>query len=157
MTANGFGMAVYSVREWMDTRGFPRTQIPALPREVSKAQANEFARSLRNLLDPVAIESEFRNRTAMVLEELAEMFEAIGDGNLPAYADAVTDLLWVVISIGVATGLPLEDLWSLVADANFDKEVGGTKPPGWRSPQAGITALLKEKGGITCRTDSQIQ
>jgi len=151
------GMAVEDVTTWMDTRGFPRTHIPAVPREVDQRTATDFAEKLRSLHEDATSDSAFRCRTAMILQELAEMFEAIATDNVVKYADAVTDLLWVVISVGVSTGLPIKELWELVVVANFQKEIGGVKPDNWVSPNERMLDLLTEKGGVSCLESTPIQ
>jgi predicted HAD superfamily Cof-like phosphohydrolase len=89
----------------------------------------------------------FAFRMKLVDEELAEFKAAHTDSNMMEAADALVDLVYVVMGTAVAMGLPWDQLWSSVQFANMNKvraphpntsKRGSTldviKPAGWRPP-----------------------
>lgn len=86
-------------------------------------------------------------RTKFMQEELNEFSDACGIGNMEKAADALVDLVYVVIGTALMMGLPWPELWAEVQRANMEKrravsasesKRGSTldvvKPEGWRGP-----------------------
>lgn len=65
--------------------------------------------------------------------------------------DGLCDLVYVALGTAEAIGIDLEPFWDLVHGANMAKTgeavdghgKRGGKPPGWRDPKWGISALLE--------------
>lgn len=85
----------------------------------------------------------WERRIRLILEELAELARAQALHDLPAYADALVDLTWVVLGTAVESGMPFDELWKEVQRANHNKLKDGAmvdangkvlKPDGWRPP-----------------------
>ncbi len=81
----------------------------------------------------------------LVREEYDELFDAIAYRNIFETADAIADLIWVLICFAFACGIPIERVWEEVARANMAKFPGGVvtrrpedgkilKPEGWQPP-----------------------
>lgn len=60
-------------------------------------------------------------RKELIWEEFNELLDAFHEQDLVASADAVIDLLVVVIGTGLQLGLPLEELWDEVHTSNMSK------------------------------------
>lgn len=60
-------------------------------------------------------------RAHLVLEEAAEMVQAIADGDRLALLDALADLAYVVAGTAVAYGLPLAEAFAEVHRSNMTK------------------------------------
>jgi predicted HAD superfamily Cof-like phosphohydrolase len=115
---------------------------------------------------PVHISKEmFDFRTRFMQEELDEFCEAWYKQDLVKQADALADLIYVALGTAVIAGIPLEDVFELVQNANMRKSklcdlsdddprkqqsvrhaTDVVKPQGWIPPEAGIAALLLEYG-----------
>lgn len=103
-------------------------------------------------LDPrmlTAEEASFYAR--FVMEELSEFLKAHENNNLTEAADAVIDLIYVMIGCAHHMGLPFNTLFSIVHDANMKKQPGATKrgvqsdatkPEGWEPPEEKIRQVL---------------
>lgn len=101
-------------------------------------------------------------RMNFIQEELEEMTEAHALGDLPKAADALIDLVYVVMGTGVMMGLPWQALWDAVQYANIRKErdpsqdtehhKGVIKPPGWTPPD--LQAVLDRYVGLTKKIPS---
>lgn len=103
-------------------------------------------------LDPhmlTAEEASFYAR--FVMEELSEFLKAHEDGNMTEAADAVIDLIYVMLGCAHHMGLPFNTLFGIVHEANMQKEPGATKrgvqsdaikPEGWVSPEEKIRQVL---------------
>jgi len=98
-------------------------------------------------------------RMNFMQEELDEFALAHKDGNLTDAADALIDLVYVVMGTAALMGLPWEALWDEVQRANMRKHraprAGGdptqrggaydvVKPEGWTPPD--IAKVLAEHG-----------
>lgn len=88
-------------------------------------------------------EDDRRRRVRFMLEELNEFIKACEENDLPNAADALIDLVYVVMGTGVMMGLPWQALWDAVQYANIRKErvlddgshhFGVMKPVGWEPP-----------------------
>lgn len=89
-------------------------------------------------------------RTRLIEEELDEYAEAARQGDLTEVADALADLMYVIVGTAVSFGIDLEPIWDEVHRSNMEKEGGGTredgkimKPVGWKSPD--IKRLIEEQ------------
>jgi predicted HAD superfamily Cof-like phosphohydrolase len=85
-------------------------------------------------------------RYALIAEELEELRLAMDAGDLVAAADALADLMYVVLGTAVQFGIDLAPVFDEVHASNLRK-VGGTKredgkqlkPAGWKPPDvAGV-------------------
>lgn len=81
-------------------------------------------------------------RTDLIHEELAELEDSLGDGDLVAAYDAILDLLVVTVGTAVAMGLKLQPGWEEVHRSNMTKFIDGhkredgksVKGPSWSPP-----------------------
>lgn len=95
---------------------------------------------------------DYARRMRLILEELAELSKAHAARDLPGFADALADLVWVTIGTAVEAGIPFDAVWCEVRAANMAK-AGGTldatgklqKPPGWRPPD--VEAIIRRARG----------
>jgi predicted HAD superfamily Cof-like phosphohydrolase len=62
-------------------------------------------------------------RLWLIVEEVAELGLALQESNLLDTADAITDLLYVVVGLCVTYGLPVEALLSEVHKSNMTKKI----------------------------------
>jgi predicted HAD superfamily Cof-like phosphohydrolase len=110
------------------------------------------------------------HRYNFMQEELEEFDKACASGDLALAADALIDLVYVVMGTGVMMGLPWQALWDEVQRANLQKvrdlaqdteyHRGLIKPPGWRPPDIegvlmryqALTMRLGEHGGLEPET-----
>jgi predicted HAD superfamily Cof-like phosphohydrolase len=84
-------------------------------------------------------------------EETRELDDADAFDNLPEVADAITDLIYVLIGRAISYGIDLRPIWDEVHKSNMNKLGGGKradgkhlKPEGWKPPD--IENLLKAQG-----------
>lgn len=66
-----------------------------------------------------------RCRLHLIVEEVAELAEALRDGDEAAALDALADLAYVTVGTAVAYGLPLAEAFNEVHTSNMTKSVGG--------------------------------
>jgi len=87
-----------------------------------------------------------------VMEELSEFLKAHERKDLPEAADAVIDLIYVMVGCAHHMGLPFNTLFDVVHKANMQKEPGETKrgikadaikPEGWVAPEDTIKNILQ--------------
>ena len=99
-------------------------------------------------IDPDTL--EFRKK--LIREEAGELCEALDTGNKVKICREAVDLIYVAVGALVNAGLPFEEVWEAVQDANMEKvspPAGSprgtkpTKPPGWVSPDARIENILE--------------
>lgn len=109
-------------------------------------------------VNPRLISNELvKFRLEFLKEELVELAEAYGDAHLPRIADALVDLVYVALGTAHLHGLPWDDLFAAVHQANMrktraqrpsDSARGSTfdvvKPPSWQPPD--ILAVLQKYG-----------
>ena len=88
-------------------------------------------------------------RALLAVEELAEWLEAHHQENTVDALDAAADRLFVLLGDVVATGLPIQDAFSIVAASNLSKSAGkrtvggkGIKAEGYEDPKAKLALLL---------------
>jgi predicted HAD superfamily Cof-like phosphohydrolase len=83
-------------------------------------------------------------------EETSEFLRAHEDQDLIAAADAIGDLVYLLIGAAQMMGLPFDKVLSAIHKANMDKVPGASKrhkndvakPPDWVGPENDIAALL---------------
>lgn len=85
-----------------------------------------------------------RLRLGLIREEYRELLKAIRLGDLAAIADAIADLMYVIVGTAITLGIDIRPIWQAVQQANMAKTGGGTradgkilKPPGWTAPDIG--------------------
>ena len=91
--------AIDAVRYWLTAAGLPVREHPTL--EVA-ANEREMA-------------------CALIEEEAAEFRAAVETSDLVEIADAVADLIWVVLEAGVTFGIPIEEVFAEVGRSNLTK------------------------------------
>ena len=67
-------------------------------------------------------------RLELILEEVAELREAIGEANIVEVADALTDILYVVYGAGHSFGIDLDKCFDEVHSSNMSKLGEDGKP-----------------------------
>lgn len=70
------------------------------------------------------------SRVQLIAEEFKELIEALSVGDEIEVADALADLLYVVIGAGIAFNIPIAEVFNCVHASNMTKTVGGHKPKG---------------------------
>lgn len=91
----------------------------------------------------------------LINEELKELRAGDENEDLVEIADAIADLIWVLICKAMCYGIPLERVWKEVARTNLAKFPNGVitrrpsdqkimKPEGWVPPD--IASILREVG-----------
>ena len=93
-------------------------------------------------------------RSRFLAEELDEFAIAAGEANIVGLADALADLVYVALGTAYKMGLPFDDIWAAVHEANMRKVSGQTKrgnridamkPVGWVGPEAAIARAIMRK------------
>ncbi len=101
-------------------------------------------------IPPQAIDDLCEN---LINEELKELREADENEDLVEMADAIADLIWVLVCKAMCYGIPLTRVWAEVARTNLAKFPDGKvirrpsdgkimKPEGWQPPD--IKRILEE-------------
>lgn len=92
-------------------------------------------------------------RMGLIREEFGELHSAIARRCLPETADAIADLIYVLIGTAHEFGIPLDQVWDAVQASNMAKEGGATredgkilKPRGWEAPD--IAGILRAHGWV---------
>lgn len=93
-----------------------------------------------------------------IMEELSEYLRACEEDSLVDAADALVDLVYVVLGCAHAMGLPFDELFKVVHNSNMGKtpasetmrSVRGSqydviKPMGWTPPEAEMLAIIQTK------------
>lgn len=90
----------------------------------------------------------------LVREEFEELKKAHEAGDVVEVADALADLIYVTVGLGITYGIPLEEVFAEVQRTNMAKFPGGKvirredgkvlKPEGWKSPD--IVGILERNG-----------
>lgn len=97
-------------------------------------------------------------RMKLVYEEYNELKAAWKKNDLPSLADAIVDLIYVLLGKAIAWGIDIRPIWREVHAANMRKEGGGLrsdgkilKPPGWQAPRVeeliGLQIHLAQQNG----------
>ena len=103
-----------------------------------------------------AAESSYFAR--FIMEELSEYLKACEEGSLVDAADAVIDLIYVALGCAHAMGLPFDEMFDVVHQANMTKvpaneyirsirglQYDVVKPANWTPPEAMLLAILQTK------------
>jgi predicted HAD superfamily Cof-like phosphohydrolase len=102
-------------------------------------------------ITPEVLEGTEALRLELIDEEVEELYDAVNNGDLPEVADALGDILYVVLGAAVSWGIDLGPIFAEIHKTNMAKEGGKVrwdgkilKPDGWKPPE--ILRLLKEQG-----------
>jgi len=90
-------------------------------------------------------------RISLIEEETAELLDALDWEDIVGVADAVADLIYVVLGTAISYGIAVDAIWRVIHDTNM-KKVGGKeredgkilKPEGWVPPD--ILGELRKQG-----------
>ena len=95
-----------------------------------------------------------------IMEELSEFLKANEEQNIVDAADALADLVYVILGVAHHMGLPFENIFQIVHSCNMQKEPAGPeirskrgmkynliKPSHWPHPESAIRALLENRHG----------
>lgn len=85
-------------------------------------------------------------RLRLIAEEYQELKEAFLKSDIIGAADAIGDLLYVVIGTGVSCGLPLKEIFDEIHKSNMTKFIDGyrredgkwIKGKSYKSPELGV-------------------
>jgi predicted HAD superfamily Cof-like phosphohydrolase len=89
-----------------------------------------------------------------LLEEVQELSQAVHEGDIVAFSDALADIVYVALGIAYQQGIPFDDIWDVVQKANMQKVRGTTKrnqaydavkPKDWVAPEGQIMRILSAK------------
>ncbi len=90
-------------------------------------------------------------RLGLIREEFEEYKKADFENNMPELADAMADMIYVIIGSALAHGIDLTPIWREVHRSNMAKLSGGMredgkvmKPVGWVGPE--VAGCLKAQG-----------
>lgn len=97
------------------------------------------------------------DRLALLQEEVDELTRAVRDGDLPAAADALADVVYVAYGTALSLGVDLDRVLAAVHESNMAKRVPGpprlgahgkvVKPAGWKPPNiVAITGARRASG-----------
>lgn len=86
-------------------------------------------------------------RLRFLQEELDELKAAADALDVVKEADALADLVYVAVGTALMQGIPFNDVWRIVHNANMAKVKAATakqvaKPAGWQDPVKGIRAFF---------------
>lgn len=95
--------AVDAVRDWLTAAGLPVPGHPTL----------DIAPNQREMA------------CALIEEEAAEFRAAVEASDLVEIADAVADLIWVVLEAGITFGIPIEEVFAEARRSNLTKIESG--------------------------------
>jgi len=101
---------------------------------------------------PTLVSTEYcLERMRFLSEELEEFSESAMVGDIVGVADALADLIYVALGTAHHMGMPFDDIWRAVHEANMRKvrgatkrgnEVDAMKPLGWVGPERAIARAL---------------
>jgi predicted HAD superfamily Cof-like phosphohydrolase len=93
-----------------------------------------------------------RMRFRLVNEEWAEFNTAIAGEDIDQIADAVGDLIYVLLGMTNAMGVDMRPVWTAIQRSNMAKENGGEredgkilKPEGWTPPPIKMILALQSE------------
>lgn len=92
-------------------------------------------------------------RIALNEEEFNELVDAVIARDVPAVADSIVDMIYVLLGMAVQFGIDVRPVWDAVHAANMAK-VGGEvrsdgkrmKPDGWKPPD--VAGILARQGSL---------
>lgn len=94
---------------------------------------------------------EFRLR--LIKEEYEELSKGCDDHDIKEIADAMADLIYVVLGMAVTYGIDLVPIWEEVHSKNMQKQINDgrpdgkvSKPEGWTPPD--IKGILERQKSI---------
>lgn len=100
-----------------------------------------------------ATESSYFAR--FIMEELSEYLKACEEGKLVDAADALVDLTYITLGCAHAMGLPFDELFAVVHNANMAKvpadetrrslrgqQYDVVKPDGWQPPEPQLLSII---------------
>jgi len=147
------------VRAFHEKHGFAvgrELHTGATPSDRSDVVTSVAAR-LRAAIPRVGIDDLRVARLNLIVEECAELAEALLARDKALVLDALADLAYVVVGTAVAYGLPLEAAFDEVHRSNMTKEADGThkpaKGPDYQPPQ--LTRLVQALRAIDLATGDQ--
>ena len=100
-----------------------------------------------SLINPAFIFERFK----FMQEELDEFVTAGFQGDITGAADGLADIIYVAVGTMYLMGLPSQEIWNAVHEANMRKVRGQTKrgnaydaakPEGWVGPETKIAAAI---------------
>jgi predicted HAD superfamily Cof-like phosphohydrolase len=96
-----------------------------------------------------------------IMEELSEYLRGVEEGSIVDASDALADLVYVTLGMAHAMGLPFNQLFDIVHEANMQKEPANdrvrslrgqqydvVKPVGWQNPEPEIERVLRAHGAM---------
>lgn len=92
-------------------------------------------------------------RLRLIAEEYAELIKALNFRDITGVADALGDLLYVVYGAAATLGIPIDEVFEIIHNANMKKQKGTDrggkviKPPGFEGPEGEIAKLLGDISG----------
>lgn len=106
--------------------------------------------------------TKYALRGELIQEELDEYLGACDDGDIVEVADAIADMLYVVLGAAVDHGIPIAPIFEAVHESNMAKFGPGgerkpsgkwQKPPDWEEKHGKplkqfIAVFLKQKGAV---------
>jgi predicted HAD superfamily Cof-like phosphohydrolase len=89
-------------------------------------------------------------RTALLIEEVRELYDAAMCGDIVGIADGIADVVYVAVGTAIAYGIPFDAVFAEVHRSNMTKsntpdEAKLVKGPGYEPPD--IAAVLAEPVG----------
>lgn len=91
-------------------------------------------------------EATWELRTDLVVEEFKEIDEAYEAGDMAAFLDGCVDLVYVVVGMALAAGMPFDEAFDAVHRANMEKapECTDCAGKGW-VPVYGLNSIVLER------------
>ena len=93
-------------------------------------------------------------RWNLIEEEFGELDRAWVNDDIEGFADAIGDLIYVLIGHAITSGIDMRPIWDAIHAANMAKEGGHRredgkvlKPPGWVAPD--IAGVLDRQPRLT--------
>lgn len=94
----------------------------------------------------------------LINEEHEELADALAKADLPEVADAIGDLIYVLLSFAIDLGINLDHVWDEIQKANISKAGGPIradgklgKPPGFKPPN--IAEVLRTQKTLIPKAD----
>jgi predicted HAD superfamily Cof-like phosphohydrolase len=151
------------LRDWASMSGVPADAAKSLALILETAHAKPVAQPQDWVRDVLEFQRKFNQpigrapglatiadagfRLSLIHEELLELFAAVRECATNEIADALADLVYVLIGTATTFGIDLRPVWAEVHRSNMAKEGGPTradgkilKPEGWQPPD--IAAAL---------------
>lgn len=135
--------------EWLKLNG-----MRALMLNVHEFHATSGIEHLRARSSPALVDSKQRfTRVRLLKEEYDEYTQGELDGDMTQIADALADMTYIIVGTALIYGIPLDQVWNAVQQANMAKFVDGVrvredgkilKPVGWKPPN--ISGILIQAG-----------